>query len=111
MKTKGTTDYKSLEELNYIENKINEVIKTSEKYKGCYFWTVSLSASQRRAKEFEKEEMFEFGRKIYRIQQNLSISCKNYYYTQFITVDDEKKDIRVLKSVLKKIELLKTSII
>lgn len=105
---KGTRDYKSLEELSFIENKINEIVKTSEKYKGCYFWNVVLSASQRRDREFASEEIFEFERKVYKIQQELTISCKNYYYTQIITVDDEKKNLRALKSVLKKIEKLKT---
>ena len=78
-----------------------DILDTHEKYSKSYFWSPRGNASQRRREEFETELSFLWKGQKVEISQDLSISCKNFYYTLNIFVDDCKKDIRIIKEILK----------
>lgn len=83
---------------------LNEIISTNEKYKNCYFWSAKgTTASQRRNREFDYERDFEFGGHKYHVQQSLSISCANYYYSLRVEKDGRKTNITPLKTILRKL--------
>lgn len=81
---------------------IKDIIDTHDKFRNSYFWTPPRVASSRRNMEFDNEYEFEYNGKKHRVEQTLSCSCKNVYYTLFVCVDGTKKDVRVLKTILKK---------
>ena len=88
-----------------LKETILNCLELHERYKGCYFWTQTDSARGRR----DKESMFlednpEFsvdwkGSHV-EVKPSLSISCKNFYYSLEITLDGERKDIRLLKKII-----------
>ena len=85
---------------------IDSILKTAEKYKSCFFWTQTGSASQRRSQEFEVDNSFNFNNKSIEVNQTLSISCKNFYFTNYITVNGDRKDIRAIKKLKKELEAI-----
>jgi hypothetical protein len=82
-------------------SQIREILETHEKYRNSYFWTVRLNAAGRRAREFDNEYIFTFAGQQVEVKQMLDISCRNYYYSLRVYVDQEKKDIRALKKILR----------
>jgi len=87
--------------------RIARAIETHEKYKNSYFWSSNGNASSRRREEnrfADNNPKFEIETKrgIISVEQDLSISCKNVYYSSYIFCDGEKKDIRILKKLINK---------
>jgi len=90
--------------LKKIKSICNEIIDCAEKHKNCFFWTSPCNASSRRSKEFENIYDFEFEGKEYRVEQTLSMTCKNVYFINVVYRDGKKTTMTVIKNVLKKIE-------
>jgi len=102
---KTITNRTQTKNLISIRNTMIDFIESSEKHKNSYFWNSSdLSSSQRRGKEFENCFTFKFEDKIFEVKESLTISCNNFYYYKEIFVDDEQRDIRAIKKVLKFVE-------
>ena len=79
---------------------IKEVIYLHEKYSKSFYWKPPTTASQRRQQEFENSFSFNLNGVIYEIDQSLELSCKNFYYTLTVYVDDTKRNIRSLKKLI-----------
>lgn len=96
-----------MEELLSLKKRLEEFLASADTYKNCYFWNASrLSAATRRSKEFDRDFYFGFENKTYFVRESLEVSCKNYYYSKTISVDGVEKDLRAIKSVIKKISNL-----
>lgn len=93
-------------ELNLLHEELLEVIDWHESMKNSYFWTGYSSASLRRNWEQRnnKELSFTYDKKHYYIAQNASMTCKNVYTSLTVEVDEEKKDVRAIKKVIKALE-------
>ena len=85
---------------------IENCLSWHEKYKSSYFWTQSNSSASRQGQERK------FGREnpeftiisklgLIEVKPELSISCQNFYYSLTITLAGVKKDVRILKKILK----------
>ena len=70
-------------------------------YKNSYVWSPPSSASGRRKMEFEFDYSFIFNGKQFDLEQSLTCSCANIYWSSTVYVDGDKKDIRALKKLLK----------
>lgn len=86
---------------NKIVKQLNIMIDNHDKYKSCYFWTQTGNAAQRRRQEFTENISFIFQNKKYEWQQNLDISCKNFYWNSSIFVDGKKSNITTIKNLIK----------
>jgi len=87
---------------------LEQIIALHASMKGCYFYTPPCGATGRRAYEKNHSLTTEFdvdGQHI-RVEQGTSCSCSNVYYSMSIYIDGQKirKDIRFIKSMLKKAE-------
>lgn len=79
---------------------LNNIIDNHEHYKKCYFWTPCGNAASRRREEFDRKLIFNLDGKKYVIEQSLTISCKNYYFSTEIYVDSVKKNITAIKKLM-----------
>lgn len=89
-----------------LKLKLQNAIDTHSKYSNSFFWSPASSSSERRRKEesFHKENPsfdFLFNEKSYTVSFEYSQSCKNVYYSLNVYEDGVKKDVRILKSILK----------
>ena len=85
---------------------VENAISTNGKYAKAYFWTPGCNAAMRRENEkrfFEENQDFSLkkGGDTIKVMFDYSESCKNVHYSLNITVNDEKKDIRALKNLLR----------
>ena len=85
-----------------LTKELNSFLLRHEKWKHSYTWSPRGNASQRRNNEFYYEYEFKLKDDVYKFSQDLEISSKRFYYTSSIYVNDEKKDIRIVKNLLKK---------
>lgn len=80
-------------------------IEHHEKHARAYFWVSPSNASARRSEErrksFTKHAFYDGDD--YTFVSTVSCSCKNYYYTGEFFVNGEKKDLRLFKSLLKRL--------
>ena len=88
-----------------IREKILNTIEKHEKWSKSYFWSPKTNAGGRRSIEnnFKSEHpsySFTHQGVKYEVVTSLDVSCKNYYYSLSIYVDEEKKDIRALKKLI-----------
>ena len=102
MKTYNITNRMSKQARKAVEN----AIATNEKYSNSYFFAPSSSAHGRRSNENKfLEQNPDFclikGKNIIKVAFTYDESCKNVYYTLTVMVNDEKKDIRALKNLLR----------
>lgn len=90
-----------------LRRAIENTIDTNERYKNCYFWSNTGSASQRRS----NEKKFSCENPSYRIitkkgiievVHSLDISCANFYYSLNITFNDNKSNLTRLKNLIKR---------
>jgi hypothetical protein len=86
---------------NKIVKQLNIMMDNHDKYKSCYFWTNTGNATNRRRQEFTEHLGFIFQGKKYEWNQELSISCKNFYWNSTIFIDDKKSNITAIKKLLK----------
>jgi len=86
---------------------LKEAIELNEKYRTCYFWTPPQAAASRRAAEERDQIKFEFETELGTLYVSLyaNYSCKNVYFYRTIYLNDEKKDIRVVKKILRMLEM------
>ena len=84
-----------------IKKDLSMFLENYDKYKSCFFWDSTGNASYRRKQEFNNAVEFTLADKEYYIRQCLEISCKNFYFKTIVMVDGQKKDIRVIKRLLK----------
>lgn len=79
-----------------------DVISLHENMKNSYFFTPPQSASSRRyyEKKYSREYAFIYDGVEYCFDLCTQCSCKNIYYSAYITVDGIKKDIRAVKKLL-----------
>jgi len=90
--------------LKKAKSTLESILQTMAKYKNCYFWSNTGSASQRRSQEFTEEYTFNmFGDKL-EITLDLDISCRNFYFTKDIYVNGNKSNATKLKGYIKKID-------
>jgi len=83
-----------------IKRTIQEIIDNKEKYKNCYFWNPPMTATQRRNQEFNNELEFFLNGKEYKVLQNMTLSCKNYYFKTTVMVDGLQKTITAIKKLI-----------
>lgn len=102
MKTYNITKRMSKEAHKAIEN----AVVVNEKYSHSIFFHPGTTAGTRRGNEerfFEKNPDFSIknGKDLIKVRFTYSESCKNVYFSLKVSVNDEKKDIRILKNFLK----------
>jgi hypothetical protein len=90
---------------NELKNKLQNYIDMHEKYRYAYFWTSFGNASNRRNQEKRFKEnypdfSFQIKNQKIELKPYLSLSCKNVYYHFHIFINEEKKDIRVLRKLI-----------
>lgn len=83
-----------------IQTAINSILADHDKYQKCYFWTQTGNAASRRRQEFNTELTFNFLGIEYVVEQSLTISCKNFYYSCDIRKDGKKSNITALKRLV-----------
>ena len=94
-------------ERSEIKNFCNNAIALNERMRGSYFWSSPRDAASRRRYE-EQHSLganFEYKGHTYYINLVTECSCRNIYFKQYIELDGESKDIRLLRKVLKEIKL------
>ena len=82
-------------------NDIDRVLARHDHYKASYFWTPPGNAAGRRAEEQRNSESFEFdfAGDHYEIDQQVSCSTRNVYYSLTVKRNGVKKDVRALKAL------------
>jgi len=96
---------------NRVSKKTKEVVKSiieiHEKYKSAYCWNSNTNASGRRFAEKKFEEMLpvvdgiKTKKGLVTWELSYSQSCKNCYYYASFYLDGEKKNITILKNIIK----------
>ena len=86
-----------------IKIKLAEMIQNHEYHKGSYFWTVNSNAYRRRKTEQDRSMSLAFAYKgvEYSFEQDVSLSCRNYYFRPSYWVDGKKCNITALKKLYK----------
>jgi hypothetical protein len=84
-----------------IVSEIQKIIDASEQYRSCYFWTQTGNAASRRRQEFTNNLKFTLKNKTYEVVQDLTISCKNFYFSTAVTVNGKRSNITPLKNMIK----------
>ena len=84
---------------------IENIVDTNEKYSGCYFWTNTGNAAERRRQEGLFENLnqpftVETKKGLIEVSATLSISCKNFYYSLDVTRNEKKSNISILKNMI-----------
>mgnify|MGYP000919456446 FL=1 len=102
MKTYNITNRMSKQARKAVEN----AIATNKKYSDSYFFKPGCTSGTRRGNEerFAKENpdfSLQKGEDTIDVKFSYSESCKNVYYSLTVMVNDEKKDIRALKNLLR----------
>lgn len=85
---------------------IRRTIATNDSYAGCYFWTNTGSARQRRTRESnfaDENPPYQIirGAETITVTPSLSISCANFYYSLEVLRDANKSNILVLKNIIR----------
>ena len=92
---------KKSEPVSDIE-RLEKVLSNHEFMKGCYFWRVPNSASQRRQLEEDRSGKLEVptpeGKLM--VKQETTVSCRNVYYDLRVELDGARKDVRAIKKAL-----------
>ena len=88
---------------------ITEILRTAEKYKGCYFWSNTGNAASRRQQEFDRHYEFVVGKDKFEVRQTLDISCRNFYFSTEVLRNGAKTNITPLKTALKKLAAPQTA--
>lgn len=88
------------------KRELERIIDTNEKYAKAYFWKPNPSADSRRRAErlFEKSNpdvVFVKCDKRIEVSMSYNESCKNCYYSCGIYLNGEKKNISLIKKILK----------
>ena len=83
-----------------LKSKINEVLNNSKYYRNCYFWTPYGNAASRGNREFGIEFEFDLNGETVSVNQSLSISCKNFYFSTDVRRDGRKSNVTVLRKVV-----------
>lgn len=98
-------EFMDKKEIVYI---LQDVIILHESMRGAYFFQSPRVAAQRRRYEEKHslETAFEFEGMQIEIKQITNCSCNNIYYCMKIYIDGtyQKKDIRFVKGILKKLQ-------
>ena len=96
------------EELEKILDSCRAVIYLQEKMQNSYFWTPPKRARDRRSYEKYYSQFFDFeflGDK-YDFNQETSCTCKNIYFSSRFWINNEKKDIRLVKKLAARVEAI-----
>lgn len=82
-------------------NDIDRILARHSRYKAAYFWTPPGNAAARRAEEARNSETheFDFAGDHYEIDQSVSCSARNVYYSLTVKRNGAKKDVRALKAL------------
>ncbi len=88
--------------LNVIST-LTDIEKTSNKYKGCFFWQSPQKAADRRKQEFNESYDFTVFGDVYNIELDLSISCSSFYFTKNIYFNGNKTTMTKIKNLKKKL--------
>ena len=94
---KSWTNEKITEKINLKIDQLKLIIKTHEKWSSSYFMNWD-----NRKKQFS--DNYTFGE--IEVSQSMTASRKNTYYSLDIRLDGTKKDIRVIKKLMKKLEAI-----
>ena len=94
--------YKILRSNMKLSKDLHAFLERHQKWSKSFKWSPRGNASQRRNNEFYYEYEFKLKENVYKFYQDLEISSKRFYYSSSIYVNDEKKDIRIVKNLLKK---------
>ena len=84
-------------------SRLTHIEATADKYKNCYFWKAQMKAYDRRSKEFSKSYDFTILGNKYTVEFDLSISCKNFYFTKNIYFNGNKTTMTKIKNLKKKL--------
>ncbi len=97
----------SREEFKKLADDISECINHHKKYRNCYFWDNTENNSRYRRYKEEQDSWhreFKYGGHIYIFDCNVRMSCKNVYYSGAFYIDNERKDVRCFKKLLKTLQ-------
>lgn len=96
-------NYKNIKRSRPMISLLHEIIDLHDEMKGAYFWRPPSSAPQRRAYERDRSNFIKFSinNTLIEIDQKTDCSCKNIYYSLSVHVDGVKKNIRVLKNLVR----------
>ena len=103
MKITKRTQTKNLKK---AKSSLESILNTMAKYKNCYFWKNTGNASYRRSQEFTEKYNFDIFGDNLEVTLDLSISCRNFYFTKDIYVNDKKSTATKLKGYIKKIDAI-----
>ncbi len=96
---------KELEAEDVIEI-CKDVIQLQERMRSCFTWQPPMRASDRRSYERRYSQEYDFSYKghEYSFWQDTECSCRHIYYESCFRVDGSKKDLRLVRSLLKMAE-------
>jgi HD-GYP domain-containing protein (c-di-GMP phosphodiesterase class II) len=86
---------------------LERIIETHEKYRNSYFFNPSGNANGRRRNEanFKKNNpdvIFYTSKGPVKVSMNYRESCQNVYYKLYVKLNDEYKNISLIKKILNK---------
>ena len=86
-----------------IKAHIADLVANSLKYKSCYFWSNTGdagNAASRRRQGFQTELSFILNGHKYAASQDLSISCRNFYFSTGVQYDGHNSNMTRLKNLI-----------
>ena len=92
---------KTLRKGSFVHSFLIEYLDNHDRYKSSYFWNPPSQSSARRRMEFDHSLIFIYKGKLYDFEQSVGCSCKNVYYSAGIYVNGKKKDIRIIRKLLR----------
>ena len=96
---KSWTKNKIREAISKAVTDLTYIINHHERLKNSYLWTPPASASSRRAEERRNSFVRNVG--YLRFTSSVDCSCKNYYYQGMFEYQEQSKNLRIAKKMLK----------
>jgi len=97
-----------MEDKTILLNKLKTIIALHEKMSKSYFFAPPrLAAGRRSYEEYNSlETVFEYKGDTIRVSQETKCSCHHVYYSvkYYINDEQEKKDIRFIKKIIKEVQ-------
>ena len=81
---------------------VEEIIRTAERYKSCYFWKMTLNAAGRRREEFDNDYVIQSGPDEIEVNQYLNISARWFYFGTVVHKNGDRTNLTVLKTALRR---------
>ena len=89
-----------------VRNICNAYISNAERFRNCYFWDQdngNSSTRKYRDRQDSQHDDFEYCGVRYSFNQTVTRARKNTYFRSAYYVNDERKDLRAVKALLRKV--------